>query len=710
MLEFMKTKTQTLTRSPMKHKLLLFPAILLCAAAIPAHADPVGTAFNYQGRLTDSGGPATGLYDFQFVLCDAATNGAALVTNIVTAAPVTNGLYNAALDFGASAFDGNARWLALSVRTNGGMAWTALAPRLALTPTPYALHAAEAGSLTAAISDAKIPANIPRLNGTNIFTGPVTAPSFSGGGSGLSGVAPASGSSNYVSKIGDTITGRLNLPADGLRVGNAQIAVSGGKVGIGTTAPSETLHVMGSIIAEGTGGGGRVVMKSSASDGHQYEWYPDGPAAGALGLFDRTANAYRLMIDGSGSVRVGTTSSGHHKLAVSGGIIAYNSNGYDSEFYIYNPAISSNSANYYKALDLYANDYGISAGVTDGGYRIGLGVQGYVNDPGFQGTLGNQYGIWARHGSYSGSGTINNSYGVYIDTLTSGSTTFGYLYGLYQNSSAAMNYFAGNVGVGTAMPQTSLHVVGNQVSGPIAIFKQSNPANTGSLTIDSPIDDGSRPSSLLLSRGGVARWKVGGIYTSDSFGIGADETLGTQKLVITPVGNVGIGTTSPSAKLEIAGSLKVSGIGNSITTPVLSITGGSDVAEPFAMSDGALPKGAVVVIDEAHPGQLKLSDQAYDKHVAGIVSGAGGVNPGLTLSQQSLVEGGQNVALTGRVYALAETANGSIHPGDLLTTSSIPGHAMKVTDPAQAQGAIIGKAMSRLESGRGLVLVLVTLQ
>jgi hypothetical protein len=107
---------------------------------------------------------------------------------------------------------------------------------------------------------------------------------------------------------------------------------------------------------------------------------------------------------------------------------------------------------------------------------------------------------------------------------------------------------------------------------------------------------------------------------------------------------------------------------------------------------------------------LKLSDSPYDSRVAGVVSGANGIHPGIQMQQQGLLEGGRNVALTGRVYVRADTSNGAIKPGDLLTTSTTPGRAMKVSDHLKAQGAILGKAMTGLKAGNGMVLVLVTLQ
>lgn len=111
------------------------------------------------------------------------------------------------------------------------------------------------------------------------------------------------------------------------------------------------------------------------------------------------------------------------------------------------------------------------------------------------------------------------------------------------------------------------------------------------------------------------------------------------------------------------------------------------------------------VIDEKHPGRLMPSDQPYDTKVAGVVSGAGDVKPGLTLQQEGVLEGDTQVAIAGCVYVKATAANGSIEPGDLLTSSDLPGYVMKATDRNRSQGAVIGKAMTSLKDGTGLVLV-----
>jgi hypothetical protein len=172
---------------------------------------------------------------------------------------------------------------------------------------------------------------------------------------------------------------------------------------------------------------------------------------------------------------------------------------------------------------------------------------------------------------------------------------------------------------------------------------------------------------------------------------------------ITAEGNVGIGTSIPEARLDVNGTTR---------TGILIITGRSDLAEPFEMSDfAAIKRGMVVSIDPERPGHLRLASTAYDRTVAGIVSGANDLNPGLTMQQERTSTGNVlPVALTGRVYCWADASNGPIQPGDLLTTSDTPGHAMRVTDYTRAHGAIIGKAMSPLETGRGLVLALVALQ
>ncbi|HNQ88869.1 MAG TPA: hypothetical protein PKM73_09665 [Verrucomicrobiota bacterium] len=118
--------------------------LLAVAAVLPwARGAALGTAFTYQGRLDDAGQPATGMYDLRFALYDAETAGHVIgqpLTN--TAVAVAEGLFLTVVDFGPGAFDGQARWLSIGVRTNGSTAdFTLLAPRQPVQPAPYALHA-----------------------------------------------------------------------------------------------------------------------------------------------------------------------------------------------------------------------------------------------------------------------------------------------------------------------------------------------------------------------------------------------------------------------------------------------------------------------------------------------------------------------------------------------------------------------------------------
>jgi len=235
----------------------------------------------------------------------------------------------------------------------------------------------------------------------------------------------------------------------------------------------------------------------------------------------------------------------------------------------------------------------------------------------------------------------------------------------------------GNIGIGAANPANKLQVEG---AGPVEAAINS-------------VND-----RAVLSLGntiGPARY----IWTVESGVRGIAGSFGIYNRTTNKVG------------LEIDGS-------GQVYVRSLQITGGADLSEKFDVlaeknSDGVaeIQPGMVVAIDPINPGKLSLSRRAYDRRVAGVISGAGGVQPGMTMGQEgTLADGKHPVALSGRVYVWVDATRGAIKPGDLLTTSATPGHAMKCANPAKARGAVIGKAMTGLERGKGLVLALVTLQ
>jgi len=146
-------------------------ALTFCLVRFSCPAAPLGTAFTYQGRLNESGIPVTGQYDFQFSLWNSPTNGHVLAPALVVGGlSVTNGLFAALLDFGAGPVSGDALWLRIGVKPTGAdTPFQVLSPRQPLTPAPYALWAASAGSapasaLTGTVADTTLSSNVVLLS------------------------------------------------------------------------------------------------------------------------------------------------------------------------------------------------------------------------------------------------------------------------------------------------------------------------------------------------------------------------------------------------------------------------------------------------------------------------------------------------------------------------------------------------------------------
>jgi hypothetical protein len=325
-------------------------------------------------------------------------------------------------------------------------------------------------------------------------------------------------------------------------------------------------------------------------------------------------------------------------------------------------------------------------------------------------------------------GTLNTSFGLHN---TGASAGYSYLSDQTQTPLLFLNN--GNVGIGSASPLTKLHITGGAENTTLAdgtVFIQSGTGFGQIMTMDGNEINGwshlhlnpDADTNIFMAAGGgnvgidsaapAARLHIEG---------GTDTELGSGGFLILG-GVAGANMSIDNNEIEArnngaASTLSLNNDGGDVVIApqgttrvrVLEITG-ADLAERFPVS-GATQPGMVMEIDPANSGSLRVAQGAYNRRVAGVISGANDFAAGTILGNLPGNEQAPPVALSGRVWVFCDAAENAIELGDLLTTSDTPGHAMKVTDYPRAQGAAIGKAMTSLAKGeRGLVLVLVNLQ
>ena len=688
-------------KNQIKHPLIALALLALStlnSQLATAHAQ--GTAFTYQGRLNNGTNPATGSFDLTFSLFGVSSGGSSLagpVTN--TAVGVTNGLFTVMVDFGAGVFTGSSNWLSIGVRTNGGGAFTALTPRQQVTPTPYAIFAESANA------------------------------------AGLTGAVPAG------DLTGVSGSGLISLNASQLTSGTVPDARLAADVAL--TDANQTFTGTNTF-STGTGSGRLTVLGFGGIDTSMFtglglQYYASSGEGAILSSYN----------DGYGFLSFYTKQGSGSPIAKQVIIDKYGGVAIDQQNF--NTGILNHTS---------TNGVGLTFGVGSG--------EGIAS----QRTAGiNQYGLdfytgFARRMSILqngniGIGTTNPAANLDLYSASqawlrewSASTANGSVLELRNDTASALNLGAINFSSALATPGQIAYQPANGMIFRSGGSPQVTIATSGNVTFNSAINLQSSNSGLKWTNSvaGVTVGPGGSGPFLWGFDGGALGTVSPDEVNLTwdYSGNVWVNNNLSAASMTVRGNYLVvnggspvyayfgdDGYGNDVQIgsqmsgvtalaayntadnaymhfycSSITIEGGADLAEPFSITSGQgeIPQGAVVVIDEQNPGHLKLSDQSYDQRVAGVVSGANGINPGIQMQQQGLLEGGKNVALTGRVYVQTDASNGAIKPGDLLTTSATPGYAMKVTDHARASGAILGKAMTGLSEGRGLVLVLVTLQ
>ncbi len=630
-------------------KLSLPSFVALLALSLTAAADPITNAFTYQGRLDQNGVPASGSFDLKFELFDAAVDGDMIGAAVeLPAQAITGGLFTTALDFGGPVvFDGTAYWLEISARTAGAPDYVPVPGRTAIRPTPYALHA---------------------LSAATVKDGAVTSSSLADGAVTGAKLAPAAVGLAQLSAPGVPAAGQL-LAFDGndlswvnpggggggsgpWLVSGSTVHYSAGRVGIGTSAPAHSLSIANNPAWTSNSWGGAIELTNGSAMG-----WKTNAAGSRFGIGQSTGGLYFFRT----ASNPGTTGS---------------------------PAI----------YDMYINDGGntVMTGGGPGFFTVGApnGETGHSLQRGGNRADVRFDGTTLKLVAGIGNGPPPAAYGLEISTAgavtmtggSPGSVTFG-----SPAAETGSSILRGGTRADVRFDGTTLKMVAGPGVGPPGSFNGINVNTAGNVGIGT-----NAPG---------ARLDVIGDVSATRLILRADPAAPTNAAVL--VSNAAVTQFVP---FNTATGRALSILVHDANVRALTIRGGADLAEPFAMSHSGVEPGTVVVIDEKNPGKLKASTRSYDKKVAGIVSGANGIRPGISMIQEDMLEAGENVALSGRVYVKADLSGGSIEPGDLLTTSSTAGRAMKAADHAQAQGAILGKAMTSLNEGDGMVLVLVTLQ
>jgi len=293
---------------------------------------------------------------------------------------------------------------------------------------------------------------------------------------------------------------------------------------------------------------------------------------------------------------------------------------------------------------------------------------------------------------------------------------------------SAMTESNGQIGIGTATPgsgltatqEAPLHVFSSAAKNTF-ILVQNNAVDVNAVPVVRTQSDTatqnfqSHSSARTVARFGVTLggWNEFLAVTGNGLILGTNTStpliLGTNalnRLYVSAAGNVGIGNASPAYKLDVTGTAHITG---DVTIDGNIAALYQDVAE-WVPSNGQLEPGTVVVISTSKNNEVIPSERAYDTRVAGVVS----AQPGLALGKKG--DEKSQIATVGRVKVRVDATKAPIAVGDLLVTGDIAGTAMK-SEPVSVSGfemhrpgTILGKALEPLVSGKGEILVLLSLQ